>query len=254
MPHFLVDDGFAFHHKTVGAGNAAVGLWTRAGAWCRQQLSDGFIPTNIVRTLGSAKEARALVACGLWVEVDGGYQFHEWEQRQTTKAEVLAKREAARERMERARSSRVRANNSRTSREVRLTPSPSPSPSQELANASSGGADQPPAGRARQMPDEFRPSDKHLALAEELGVDLRAEWPQFVDHHRSRGSTMKDWDAALRTWIRNARKFNRGAPAANGSTRPPLVLPTPPAEIADDPARYQEWLAEQNRLHRERYP
>lgn len=67
----------------------------------------------------------------------------------------------------------------------------------------------PQAKRGKQLPDDFKPSDKHLALAAELGVDLRAEWGQFIDHHRARGTTMKDWDAALRTWIRNAKKFSR---------------------------------------------
>ena len=33
MPWFNVDDGFAFHRKAVRAGNAAIGLWTRAGSW-----------------------------------------------------------------------------------------------------------------------------------------------------------------------------------------------------------------------------
>lgn len=63
--------------------------------------------------------------------------------------------------------------------------------------------------RGKQLPTDFKPSEKHLEMASELGVDLRAEWGQFCDHHRAKGSTMKDWDAALRTWIRNAKRFSR---------------------------------------------
>lgn len=61
--------------------------------------------------------------------------------------------------------------------------------------------------RAHQLPDTFRPSDKHQALAAEKGIDLRAEWPKFCDYHRAKGSTMKDWSAALNNWIRKAAEF-----------------------------------------------
>jgi len=43
MPWFKVDDTLAFHAKVVAAGNAAMGLWVRAGAHSMQQLTDGFI-------------------------------------------------------------------------------------------------------------------------------------------------------------------------------------------------------------------
>lgn len=92
MPWFNVDDGFAFHRKTVRAGNAALGLWTRAGAWCAQHLSDGFLPKEMVGVLGSSTQARKLVEVGLWSKVDGGYQFHEWVGWQRSRSEVLAER------------------------------------------------------------------------------------------------------------------------------------------------------------------
>lgn len=60
------------------------------------------------------------------------------------------------------------------------------------------------------LPDSFKPSPDHYSLSEELGINLDFELPQFRDHHAAKGSTMKDWNAALRTWIRNAAKFNRG--------------------------------------------
>lgn len=71
----------------------------------------------------------------------------------------------------------------------------------------------PKSKRATARPADFRPSDAHVALAAELGVDLRAEWPKFCDHHDARGTTFKDWDAALRTWIRNAKRFGARTPA-----------------------------------------
>lgn len=72
MPWFKVDDGLPDHPKVLLAGNAAMGLWVRAGAWSMKHLTDGFIPEAFVRLLGTAKEARALVTAGLWVKVEGG--------------------------------------------------------------------------------------------------------------------------------------------------------------------------------------
>ncbi|MBB5918942.1 hypothetical protein BJY24_007854, partial [Nocardia transvalensis] len=80
MPHFLVDDSMPFHAKIVAAGNAAIGLWTRAGAWSNQQanLTEGFIPEHMARTMGTPAQIKRLVATKLWHQVTGGYQFHEW--------------------------------------------------------------------------------------------------------------------------------------------------------------------------------
>lgn len=99
MPWFKVDDTLAFHAKTLAAGNAAMGLWVRAGAWSMQTLSDGFIPTQVARQLGNRSEAGRLVNVGLWIEKDDGYLFHEWTQRQPSRAKVQADREANAERI-----------------------------------------------------------------------------------------------------------------------------------------------------------
>lgn len=73
--------------------------------------------------------------------------------------------------------------------------------------ATDAGVKTKPSKRATALPDGFQPADTHRELADSLGVNLSAEWPQFVDYHRAKGSTFKDWSAALRTWIRNAAKF-----------------------------------------------
>jgi len=103
MPWFSVEDTLAFHPKTIAAGNAAVGLWVRAGSWSMQILTDGEIPRDIARALGSPAEARRLVEAGLWIPKDGGYEFHEWSQRQRSRVRVAADREATRRRQEKFR-------------------------------------------------------------------------------------------------------------------------------------------------------
>lgn len=96
MVWFNVDDTLAFHRKTLQAGNAAIGLWARAGAWSAGTLTDGFIPRAIARSMGTQTQIKALLHSGLWIEVEGGYNFHEWGQRQRTKKEVESRRESER--------------------------------------------------------------------------------------------------------------------------------------------------------------
>jgi hypothetical protein len=104
---FKVDDGFAMHPKAIAAGNAALGLWVRAGSWCGAHLTDGRLPAGMVGTLGGhTRDARKLIAAGLWCQTEDGYQFVDWEQWQPTKAQVKAEREATRQRVSKWREQR----------------------------------------------------------------------------------------------------------------------------------------------------
>jgi hypothetical protein len=67
---------------------------------------------------------------------------------------------------------------------------------------------------ATRMPDDLAPNAGCRSLAHELGVSLGTEFPKFVDHHTAKGSTFSDWQAALRTWIRNSVRFGPPARAA----------------------------------------
>lgn len=68
--------------------------------------------------------------------------------------------------------------------------------------------------RACQLPEDFEPDETATALAAELGggVCIRIELPRFRDYHAARGKPMKDWQAAFRTWLRNARQFSSTKP------------------------------------------
>ena len=105
MPWFKVDDTLATHAKVVRAGNSAMGLWVRAGSWSASQLTDGYVPTDMIGVLGGKPaDARRLVEVGLWVNADGGYRFHQWHDRQPSREETERKRDQWRERQRRARS------------------------------------------------------------------------------------------------------------------------------------------------------
>ncbi len=90
---FKVDDSIPFHPKVVAAGNLAIGLWLRAGGWCAQQMTEGFIPTGMLAPLGGTPStARKLVGAGLWDVAEGGWRFHDWHTYQPTRAEVEGRR------------------------------------------------------------------------------------------------------------------------------------------------------------------
>jgi len=89
---FKVDDTLAFHGKTVEAGNAAMGLWVRAGSWSSQQLTNGYIPAQVARQLGTTGQIHSLLTAGLWIHDtergQPGYRFHDWKLYQPTSDEV----------------------------------------------------------------------------------------------------------------------------------------------------------------------
>ncbi len=85
-----VDDQLAFHRKTIAAGNAAMGLWVRAGSWVAGQKNDGRIPDELARALGKPSEITALIRTGWWEPIDGGYQMHDYGDHNMLAAEWIA--------------------------------------------------------------------------------------------------------------------------------------------------------------------
>lgn len=209
MPWFMVDDKLHSHPKAVRAGVSAMGLWSLAGSWSADQLTDGFIPDYIAARIDSDSEAHAaeLVKARLWhtTEKNGepGWQFHEWENFQPTREAVEAKREAARERMARVRGNRkggsqeVRANSEGSSQEVRLTPA-LPSPSQP---------DKATKPRKRGLPADWTPNTAALTFAKEKRIDADREAFKFRNHAASTGRTLIDWDRAFLNWLDKSLEY-----------------------------------------------
>jgi hypothetical protein len=114
MAWFKVDDGLPEHRKVRALGRqrvAAMGLWTLCGAWAARNLTDGFVPDEVVKR----HDPRGLLAgklqeSGLWVAAnvhgERGYQFHDWGQANPTRAEVEARREDTRKRVAKHRTRR----------------------------------------------------------------------------------------------------------------------------------------------------
>ena len=112
------------------------------------------------------------------------------------------------------------------------------------SDGDSSAAGTAPAKRATQLPKTWKPNDTHLSFAAENCIDANAEAEQFRDHHAAKGQAMKDWDAAFRTWLRNAVKWRKDQPAP----KPTYVLPhvndieQPPNFLS--PAEVTAWEAE----------
>ncbi|MFL0393921.1 MULTISPECIES: mucin-2 [Streptomyces] len=114
MPWFKVDDTAHAHPKLLKAGNAALGLWVRCGAYAAQHLTEGTVPGVVAQLYGTAPQARKLVAAGLWhphghdctrcpQPPAGDYQIHDFLTYNPTREKTEAKRAAAAERQQRAR-------------------------------------------------------------------------------------------------------------------------------------------------------
>jgi hypothetical protein len=112
MPWFRIDDKAHSHPKLIKAGNAALGLWLRCGAYAAQHLTDGIVPGVVAELYGTKPQAAKLVKAGLWHEhghdcpsdcpnpVPGDYVFHDFldDGRNTSRARHEAERKKARDR------------------------------------------------------------------------------------------------------------------------------------------------------------
>jgi hypothetical protein len=112
MPWFRIDDKAHSHPKLIKAGNAAIGLWLRCGAYAAQHLTDGIVPGVVAELYGSKPQAAKLIKAGLWHEhghscphacpnpAPGDYVFHDFldDGRNTSRARHEAEKKKARDR------------------------------------------------------------------------------------------------------------------------------------------------------------
>ena len=57
----------------------------------------------------------------------------------------------------------------------------------------------------RPLPEDWKPTAKHAALASERGVDLSSEAFRFRAHAAANDRRQRDWDAAFAMWLSKAR-------------------------------------------------
>lgn len=231
MAWFRVDDGFASSPKVLRIPRAqrlaAVGLWTIAGAWSSQHLTDGVVPNFMLEEWGAdVSHGTALVDAGLWVPTADGYRFHDWLDYQSSRADVRALREKERTRKEEWR--RKKAEKSGESPDNvpgmsqgddtssgRLPIPAHPSPSQP-SRVKEGGA-----ARGTRIPEPFMVTlDMRTWAAEKTPlVNVDASTAKFCDFWRAKSgkdATKRDWVATWRNWLRSdqERAMERGGKAS----------------------------------------
>ena len=229
MAWFRVDDTFPMNVKSLSCSLNAIGLWTLAGAWSCQQLTDGAIPRSIVEAFASrvleanvdgASIASELVASGLWDETPDGYQFHDWDDYQYTAKEVEDRRakraEAGRKggiKSGQARRSKREASASVKTKQQRSKNEPHPIPSHPITKEDKsslvGAKAQTTKKRATKIPATWEPTDDHLKRALELGVQVITEAEKFRNHHGAKGSKFVNWNLAFTNWLINAGEYKK---------------------------------------------
>lgn len=66
------------------------------------------------------------------------------------------------------------------------------------------------AKRLRLITDEDKPSEKHFAYGQRIGVDVGPEWGKFVSYCRANDVRYADFEAAFRNWLANSVNFKGG--------------------------------------------
>lgn len=215
------------HPKVEGLSNAAFRALIDTWCWSKRQRTDGFVPDATWQRRYPAKVRAELTNVGLLEVAEGGVQVHDWSEHQQTTVEsdeLRAKRAAAGAAGGRAKASKrlAIATNMQEQTASKVLASASPlakqtasksvaekSREEEIPPLSPPEGGKPKRRRATSMPDDWKPNRQHLDLARELNVPTAGLAEQFTDHHHAKGSTFIDWDAAFRTWIRNAAKYDR---------------------------------------------
>lgn len=110
----------------------------------------------------------------------------------------------------------------------------SPEPSGTIIEPSEEPPCVPPSPKSRRRPEvpipaNWTPSDRNLsdAVARQFSAkEIQDEADRFRDHHIARDTRFRDWDAAWRTWLGNARRFGprsgvagQAAPGGRGQGR-----------------------------------
>ena len=201
MAWVRLDDSYGRNPKVLAAGPLCRDLYILALCWCNNQLSDGYIPSSIICTLSpglraAGRIASRLVELGLWEQVPGGYQVHDYAEYQPTREEVLSRREAW----------RIRQWRTRSRRDSRVSPPEShaktppvshgeshghvtesrPGPSQEYPSVGSPVTSPSPTGAPDGRPGSGNTKNKKARAAEQAEYDAvrRAEWAMLTPEQR----------------------------------------------------------------------
>lgn len=209
MAWFKVDDHFWSHPKTAELSDGATALWLRAGSWAAGHLTDGVVPVSMLRLFRARRRsADELIAAGLWSFVrdtsvepsshaGDTFVFTSWHEYQPSKAQVEARREATKTRVNTWRQGKGNGvTETFTDGPRNAPPDPTrPDPTRKEAKASL---------KEHPIPADWTPTAEHIAKAKELGIDVKREAEVFRLHAESKGRKAVRWNAAFSMWLTKA--------------------------------------------------
>lgn len=214
MGWFKVDDQLAFHQKAVIAGNAAMGLWVRAGSWSCAQLTDGFIAKAMANAMANECDADALVLAGLWDEVEGGYQFHDWaefqpsaeDEREKRKARSLAGKKGAAARWANKPDSKSHSKaHGKNMRSQCPDPDPDPLNTSSPTPSSQEEEKKPRKKPSTKIPDNWQPTEEHAKRARDKNLNVNELAEHFKLHAETHDRRAANWNSAFTMWITKAQ-------------------------------------------------
>ena len=240
MAWFKVDDKLHSAPKLLSIPRkyrlACLGLWTLAGSWSADQLTDGMIPDYMVEEWGGTKIlVDWLVKADLWQKVEDGTQFKNWDEYQPTKSDVEAEREKNREKLRKWRERNKGTDGVVTGLQDGPKPvsNPAPDPTRpDPTNKEEAKASSSPAKRGTRIPADFAVSPSMVAWARANcpAVDGQRETVKFINYWTAkagRDGVKLDWPATWRNWMMNAAE------------RAPQAKPTTGDKMRDTVARAQ---------------
>ncbi|PPG34508.1 hypothetical protein [Rathayibacter sp. AY2B9] len=230
------DIGMDEHPKIMLLSDAAFRALIECTMYARRQLNDGFIALGVAHRRWGQEAADELCSNDperpSWFRTEkggvAGYQIHDYDKHQTTTADIEDKRAAGRAgaaarwaakdatpmapAMAPAMQTAMRSDATtlaKTETETETTPS-------------NEGVSAPTSKSSRRKPetplaDGWGPANSAYEYAQLHGLDIRHEESQFRNHAAANDRRQRDWDAAFRTWLGNAKKYQ---PA---STQPKLT-------------------------------
>lgn len=164
MSWLRVDDAFARHRKVLQIPRArrktAIGLWTLAGTWVAQNLTDGALPAYMLDEFDATdEEVSDLLTVNLWERDGDDYLIHDYLDYNPSREQVLAEREAAKERQRRARekSAAKRAADSAAADPSPRSPEVRPKSRRDSAVTHGGTSGEVTAASRSPRPDPTRP-------------------------------------------------------------------------------------------------
>lgn len=264
-----IDENFAQHPKVLRAGPLGMAMQIAALCYCNRHMTDGFVPKQIAKGLldldglgmrmsgnglmGAGLDAEwhlvveDLVEAGLWDEVDGGWQIHDYLDFQPSRQQIQrvseTRREAGRrggsanrkqtpeqiakhvakqngEQIESKSSSKSSSKTEAKSKPVPVsripieTPPVAPPCEADIPGFLDRRKSNGEAKRRKQLDwDELPEEARTFCRQKRPDLDPDRTFERFRDYWIGHGKPMKDWMATWRNWV---RKENAApAPAAD---------------------------------------